>query len=272
MTDIDLDAIRARYEAARLPYSAAYHVGDIHPAYNDVPALLARLAEVEADRDAYWRRFNSSQDSNKTLAGQVHDLAAENARLRQQTQRDDKTIGDLGRELVAANDALADVTRLLDEAREERDEWKSGMERALKDREAVEAEIDDRVIALARQRDALADRAEQLAAENARLRHERAAIDLVGCGNFYAEQNAAMRPVVEAAKAWRAWWGRLRTSIIFTRENELANAVDAYRAARPGETPGALVPGEDDITAEPDAYRAGQKAPATGLNATEADQ
>ena len=51
VTDLDLAAIKARYEAARLPYSAAYHVGDIHPAYNDVPALLARIAELEAERD-----------------------------------------------------------------------------------------------------------------------------------------------------------------------------------------------------------------------------
>ena len=34
----------------------------------DVPALLARIAELEAEQDEYWRRFKSSQDANKNLA------------------------------------------------------------------------------------------------------------------------------------------------------------------------------------------------------------
>jgi len=45
-----------------------------------------------------------------------------------------------------------------------------------------------------------------------------------------------MRPVVEAAQAWRTWFGSLRTSSMFIPENELANAVDAWRAAQPDQT------------------------------------
>ncbi len=53
------------------------------------PALLleltkarAHIAELEAERDEYWRRFNSSQDANKNLAGMVRDARAERDAMR----------------------------------------------------------------------------------------------------------------------------------------------------------------------------------------------
>lgn len=38
-------------------------------------AVLLEVAELEAERDDWQRRFDSSQDSNKTLAGMVHDAS-----------------------------------------------------------------------------------------------------------------------------------------------------------------------------------------------------
>lgn len=50
----------------------------------------------------------------------------------------------------------------------------------------------------------------------------------------------AMRPVVEAAQEWRTWWATLRPLFgMFIPENELAAAVDTWRQAKPGDTPGA---------------------------------
>lgn len=55
------------------------------------PALLleltkarARIAELEAERDEYWRRFNWSQDANKNLVGMVRDATAHVEELRGQ--------------------------------------------------------------------------------------------------------------------------------------------------------------------------------------------
>lgn len=73
---------------------------------------------------------------------------------------------------ILAGTFFAPLLSRLAEVEAERDDWRAGMTRALKDRQAVEAEMDDRVIALAAQRNVLADRADRLTAENARLRQQ----------------------------------------------------------------------------------------------------
>ena len=104
MTDIDLDAIKARYEAAMKSHGTpdqAWRYGD---SADDVPALLARLAEVEAERDVdaanLTLELNGEMVRANSAEAKVHELAAE---------------------LAAANQALKDVTDLLDEARQQRD-------------------------------------------------------------------------------------------------------------------------------------------------------
>lgn len=86
-----------------------------------------------------------------------------------------------------------------------------------------------------------------LAAENARLRQQRdearREFEAVwkDWDNATAE-NRLMRPVVEAAEALVDDWAAYRA----THGQRLIAAVDVWRAAKPGDTPGELVPGEDD--------------------------
>ena len=61
MTDLDLAAIKARADATYGPY--VWRGGEAHHAAvcasaADVPALLARIAELEAERDAALRVAN----------------------------------------------------------------------------------------------------------------------------------------------------------------------------------------------------------------------
>jgi len=92
----------------------------------DVPALIAELEQIRRDmadlrveRDQYWSRFNSSQDSNKTLAAMAReerDRADEAARLSAEArdQADDlrTEIGKLGEQI-----------EILEQDRTSRDAW-----------------------------------------------------------------------------------------------------------------------------------------------------
>jgi uncharacterized protein (DUF3084 family) len=92
----------------------------------DVPALIAELEQIRRDmadlrveRDQYWSRFNSSQDSNKTLAAMAReerDRANEAARLSAEArdQADDlrTEIGELGEQI-----------EILEQDRTSRDAW-----------------------------------------------------------------------------------------------------------------------------------------------------
>lgn len=57
---LDLDAIKARYEAAGLPGGLVHRpgAGAAFASLADVPALLARVAELETERDEARARFN----------------------------------------------------------------------------------------------------------------------------------------------------------------------------------------------------------------------
>lgn len=114
MTDIDLDAIKARYEAAMKSHGTpdqAWRYGD---SADDVPALLARLAEVEAERDVARKDVDrlAVDAANLTLELNGEMVRANSAEAK---------VHELAAELAAANQALKDVTDLLDEARQQRD-------------------------------------------------------------------------------------------------------------------------------------------------------
>lgn len=55
------------------PGPGAYHIGTLHPAANDIPALLARLAEVEGERDE--ARFALGQENHARRINEASLLA-----------------------------------------------------------------------------------------------------------------------------------------------------------------------------------------------------
>jgi len=72
VTDLDLDAIRARADAAKTKGWAVHWVKSAE----DVPALLARIAELEAERDDQRERGDQYNREAQHWAGKVVDLEA----------------------------------------------------------------------------------------------------------------------------------------------------------------------------------------------------
>ena len=230
--DLDLDAIRARLadNAVTSPLGIDFYAAtDVDPAVDvlivEVRTLLARLAEVQAERDAETARADAYRadleattaeldgkgpcigmaDLEKAQADNVN-LAAENARLRQRLDSmvEDATDWARAHRYYTLRADLERVTA-------ERDELRRVIRRVLDRHASIHTlcEADEYELATAY-------RAGQKAPAPADL----------------AEDETYRLP--DLAKTVRT--GRV-----------------VWHDAGPGDTPGELVPGEDDVTAEPTA-------------------